>query len=127
MSYCRWSSDNHACDVYVYKDYTGCFMTHVAANKPIGVIPPIPKMPLANNESEAEWVAASKARHKFLDTCERAPIGLKHDGATFMDDTPGECADRLESLSAMGYNVPQYAIDALREEQQDLDNMENKE
>jgi hypothetical protein len=37
-------------------------------------------------------------------------------GRSFNDETPGECADRLESLRAAGFNVPQYAIDELREE-----------
>lgn len=31
--------------------------------------------------------------------------------------SPRACADRLESLREAGYVVPQYAIDALREEQ----------
>ena len=44
------------------------------------------------------------------------PIGLPCDGESFNDSTPGECADTLERLRGMGYIVPQYAIDALREE-----------
>ena len=43
-------------------------------------------------------------------------IGLPEDGETFNDATAGDCADRLEYLRALGYQVPQYAIDALREE-----------
>ena len=43
-------------------------------------------------------------------------IGLPEDGETFNDATAEECADRLEYLRALGYRVPQYAIDALREE-----------
>lgn len=52
----------------------------------------------------------------MLEAADRIPIGLDHDGETFRDDTAGECADRLTELKAMGYNVPQRAIDALREE-----------
>lgn len=44
-------------------------------------------------------------------------IGLPHDGGRFNDDTPGECADTLLMLRSCGYIVPQYAIDALREEE----------
>lgn len=29
MSYCRWSSDNFKCDVYVYADVSGGWTTHV--------------------------------------------------------------------------------------------------
>jgi alkanesulfonate monooxygenase SsuD/methylene tetrahydromethanopterin reductase-like flavin-dependent oxidoreductase (luciferase family) len=43
-------------------------------------------------------------------------IGLPHDGESFLDGTPAQCADRLERLRAMGYNVPEYAINTLREE-----------
>jgi hypothetical protein len=41
-------------------------------------------------------------------------IGLEHDGATFIDDSPLSCAERLQSLKDKGYQVPQSAIDALR-------------
>jgi hypothetical protein len=44
------------------------------------------------------------------------PIGLPHDGESFLDGSPSDCADRLEGLRALGYTVPQYAIDELREE-----------
>jgi len=40
-------------------------------------------------------------------------------GRSYNDPTPGACADRLEELRAKGFNVPQRAIDALREEQAD--------
>lgn len=42
-------------------------------------------------------------------------------GGSFNDGSPGECADRLERLLAKGFNVPLYAIQALREEQAEID------
>jgi hypothetical protein len=36
------------------------------------------------------------------------------DGDSFLDDSPLSCAERLQSLKAKGYQVPQSAIDALR-------------
>ena len=53
---------------------------------------------------------------KMLDDAEMVGIGFEHDGESFNHDTPGECADWLKELSEMGYNVPQYAIDSLRED-----------
>lgn len=53
----------------------------------------------------------------MLDQATSHPIGLQHDGESFSFDTPGECADELVRLRECGYNVPEYAIDALREEQ----------
>jgi hypothetical protein len=41
-------------------------------------------------------------------------------GESYDDASPGECADRLEQLKAKGFNVPQYAIDALREDQLEI-------
>ena len=40
-----------------------------------------------------------------------------HAGETYSEGSPGDCADRLEEIRSSGLNVPQYAIDALREEQ----------
>jgi hypothetical protein len=41
-------------------------------------------------------------------------------GESFNDPTPGDCAERLKALQAKGFNVPQYAIDALLEEHAEL-------
>lgn len=120
MSYCRWSSDDSQCDVYVYEDCDGGWTTHVAGNR---VTPAAPRpAPLVGNWWEqgeagiAAFMAREAAVSEWLATGERAPLGLPHDGESFNDPDPGACADRLESLRAIGYNVPQFAIDALREE-----------
>jgi hypothetical protein len=42
-------------------------------------------------------------------------------GESYDDDCPGDCADRLERLKVKGFNVPQYAIDGLREDQKEID------
>lgn len=126
MAYCRFSTDDFACDVYVYADAGGTWTTHVAANKPTidrAGLPPEPAWP-ADGATEAAvlaWAEAAAARqaalHRLLDGAERRPIGLPHDGATFEDATPGACADRLEALRRLGYVVPQAAIDELRAEE----------
>lgn len=120
VSYCRWSSDDFACDVYVYEDCGGGWTTHVARFKTVGDVPKTPPMHSDGIDSKAwiaEYMAAHNAQMAFLETAERAPIGLPFDGETFNDPTPGQCADRLELLRGLGYCVPQYAIDELREEQ----------
>lgn len=145
MSYCRWSSDNWRCDVYVYESCSGGWLTHVAGQK--RVLPPIPDLPWRigvavhrwsggtwNNETRrmdypsavkrvlsGAWFKLSAFWHNrvhmgSLHLIPLRPIGLPHDGESFSDDTPEECADRLEALRAIGYNVPQHAIDELREE-----------
>jgi hypothetical protein len=48
-------------------------------------------------------------------------------GETFKSSCPGECANLLEQLRAKGFEVPQYAIDALREEQAEMDAESSKD
>jgi len=119
MSYCRWSSDDFQCDVYVYESCQGGFDTHVAGQRYVFKEPLPPPVNLSQDNIQ-EWMARHNKVSETLDHDSMIEIGLPHDGESFNDSTPGECADRLESLRAMGYVVPQYAIDALREEQGDV-------
>jgi len=73
-----------------------------------------------DDEQTAAYFEAYRAQMNWLDdesnfTWEDLPEG--HAGETYNDETPGECADRLEDIRSAGFNVPQYAIDALRENQ----------
>lgn len=146
MSYCRWSSMNWMCDVYVYEDVGGGWTTHVAGQR--RAIPPVPDI-LASSLSMAlhrwsgcyfdresraivyplrwrgiayrMWTRLSTFWHNrvhmgSLHLIPLRPIGLPHDGESFNDPSPVDCADRLERLRALGYKVPQRAIDALRGE-----------
>lgn len=141
MSYCRFSSMNWRCHVYVYEDVNGGWTTHVASRKRI--FPPIPdffnlRLPTFGAVWDKEFRHAKypSLRQKLAASClysfvafwhnrvhmaslgliPSRRIGLPHDGKTFNDVTAGECADRLESLRQVGYVVPQYAIDSLRED-----------
>lgn len=140
MSYCRFSSDNWRSDVYVYEHCGGGFVTHVAGNKRI--FQPIPDIPhswmprfgaefvraerrvvypsrwhqFAANRVYSVWALWHRLHMFSLSVIPSKNIGLPHDGEALSDDTASECADRLESLQAIDYHVPQYAIDTLREE-----------
>ena len=142
MSYCRWSSCNWMCDVYVYEDVCGGWTTHVAGRR--RVMRPIPDMPLMifphfggqwNAEQRrmvypSRWHALAsrivfgfaafwhnKVHMGSLSLIPLKPIGLPHDGESFNDETPGDCANRLMDLRRLGYVVPDFAITALIEEQ----------
>lgn len=117
MSYCRWSSDDYRCDVYVYESADG-FMTHVASNR---VLPCRPLPPAELNPSVMDWIARHEMVTEIISSSIHADITLDHAGETFTDATPGDCADRLEELRSIGYHVPQYAIDELREDQRLID------
>lgn len=134
MSYCRFSSDDYQCDVYVWADVDGTWRTEVASRRHVfhddpTLPPPMPS--LSRDAARADHVVfatALVARHATITAILRdetkwswldlpAPDG----GTSYSHDTPGECADNLLRLRAAGFNVPQAAIDLLREEQQDQD------
>lgn len=136
---------NWMCDVYVYEHVHGGFVTEVASMK--RAVPPIPDITgiIRLFRLGGEWskehrrvIYPTKAREIIasivfgfagfwhtkihmgsLGLIPLKPIGLPHDGHGFCDETPNACADRLEYLRALGYKVPQYAIDSLREEAED--------
>lgn len=139
MSYCRFSSNNFWCDVYVYEDVCGGWTAHVAGYR--HAIRPIPQIPWKWLPTLGDYnlkthrmvypnrfiaaldrvvsgirVASYRLHYWSVGVIPRRPIGLPHDGARFNDETPRACAQRLIELRAMGYKVPQSAIDALLEE-----------
>lgn len=115
MSYCRWSNDDYQCDVYTYADVAGGYTTHVAGNRPLLDVE-LPERVSFTAENNAAWFKRDRLVTEWLERADRKPIGLAHDGETFRDETAEDAANTLQMLKDAGYNVPQYAIDALREE-----------
>lgn len=111
MSYCRWSSDDFQCDLYVYESADG-YTTHVASHRIAFAKPLPPEVPWSADNAEA-FVRRHNDVLALVRDSPHEKIGLPHDGATFQDASPGDCAHRLETLRALGYRVPQGAIDAL--------------
>lgn len=115
MSYCRWSSDDYQCDVYVYGSDAG-WITHVAGRRVV-FAEPLPDLVPYEKGRESEWLERHEKVDEIFDAAERVDIDLPSACKSFTDSTAGECADRLEALRAEGFVVPQYAIDDLREEE----------
>lgn len=132
MAYARFSSDDCRSDVYVYESVHGGFVTHVATKR-LELSEPLPEpvqlLPLPEADpsvTQEQWDRRADeylARHRHVQQVvsrsELAPIGLPHDGETFVHATAAESADHLERLRALGYHVPEFAIRALREEDSD--------
>lgn len=116
MSYCRWSCDDYQCDIYCFEADRG-FMVHVATHR-YQFKRPLPP-PAPHSEGVDEYFARHKEVMRMVAVADSVAVGLPHDGDSCSFDTPGECADELERLRKCGYRVPQWAIDTLREEQQD--------
>jgi hypothetical protein len=122
------------CDVYVYEHYCDGYVCHVASRKIVNLddAPECPSwfdFPTDENgrlsdESIQNYLVKHRAWNEWLDkSAIREDIGLEHDGKTFSCDEPGEMAETLMLLKGAGYQVPQYAIDALYEEQSEIDGL----
>jgi hypothetical protein len=127
MSYCRWSSDGHKCDVYVYEHYADGYVCHVAARKIVNLdeapecpsffIYPTDEKGRLSDESLNDYMVKHRAWMKWLqDEAIHEDIGLEFDGETFSCDTATDMGNQLKMLQNMGYRVPDYAIEALWEE-----------
>lgn len=114
MSYCRFSSEDFMCDVYVYDDCLGGTTVHVASTRPVYGAELPPRIDLDETTIDA-WLSRARTVEAMLNESGREVIGLPHDGKTYNFATHEETADFLQHLCDIGYNVPKYAIDALRE------------
>lgn len=116
MSYCRWSSDNWKSDVYVYAHVDGFYSINVAANRTVGDTPIVPDITTTPLE---EWKIAHDEQMKWLDIAKREKIDLPYAGESFEEWSAEEAVERLVALQELGYHVPQYAIESIREEIED--------
>ena len=125
MSYCRWSSDDYQCDVYVWEHMDGDVVVNVAScrhdldSSPHQAERPAPVD--IKKDGVEEYVLRHAEFMKFLETCTVKPIGLAHDGESRTFEDKNEAADYLQALKLLGYNVPGQVIDTLREEAADED------
>ena len=117
MSYCRWSSDDFACDLYCYESDYG-YVTHVASSRVVGPVPPLPSAQEFIHGDADTIAAAFKAQHDYLGIAGREDIGLPHDGETFVDDALDEFEARLRELRSLGYRFPDYVFDIIAEEKE---------
>lgn len=119
MSYCRFSSDDWQSDVYVWADISGGYRVEVAARRQTWDVPLPPKVDISDIDAWLDrWVAVSALLRDesnwHWEDCPTDP-----GGNSYHHTTAGECADDLVRLRGLGFNVPQSAIDGLREEADD--------
>lgn len=114
MSYCRWSTDDFQCDLYVYADVAGGYTTHVAGNRPV-FDKPLPPVVIFADNPEA-WMKRHAEVMRMMDGVRREPIGLGYDGQTFRDETPEDLLATLTFLRDAGYRFPQEVLDEVESE-----------
>ena len=102
MSYCRWSTNDFNCDLYVYQAEDG-YVIHVAGNRVVGTVPPVPDILETNAE---EWVEAYNKQSEFLEEASREPIALRYVGESFYKLTKEACIEKIKELRKLGYIMP---------------------
>ena len=110
MSYCRWSSNDFQCDLYIYSDVNGGWTTHVADCTYSERIP----LPLENLNPK-DYAEAWEKHFQELDAC-RITFTQPWAGETFNDDSLAALSERLYIMRLMGYRFPDYVFDRIDEE-----------
>lgn len=124
MSYCRFSSDDYQSDVYVYESAhldEPVWVVHVAQRRWVFHEPLPPEVDMTQDIDA--WLRRRQEVSAQIDDTSRGHwIELPEpvEGSAHELDSPGECADLLESLAGQGFHVPEGVIDELRTEQASL-------
>ena len=111
MSYCRFSSMDFKCDLYVY-EAEDCYCVHVANNRVIGDVPP-----LLWGTDPGTLRDSYRAQMKFMETAKREKIGLPYDGKDFYLSSKEELVECLMSLKQAGYVFPYEIIEEIMEKE----------
>lgn len=119
MAYCRWSSMDFQCDLYVYHSSDGTWPIHVAAGRlELGREPdPYSDENIKLMQTDiSRWFSIYNKWYAELKTRSTKPIGLSLDGESFYPNSAKECADICEKLIALGYLAPPDLIEDLLSE-----------
>lgn len=129
MSYCRWSSMDFGCDLYVYANVSGYWTIHVAGGRRKGEVPHLDYGLLDGDGDEGldnqKFMDQYRTQMEALRDMPVVPISLPHAGETFDLATPGDCAAKMLELVALGYRCPEEAVAELIAEQREMDKGDN--
>lgn len=112
MSYCRWSTDDYLCDLYIWDDVAGHTAVAVASRRVVYEAPlpdPIPW--------DVERIEEIFARQKIVRDLPQhyEDIELPHAGKIFHEPDQKAAAARVAELRALGYCCPVEVEQALLE------------
>lgn len=117
MSYCRWSTDNFKCQLYVYQHVDGGWAIHVANYKVVGDVPDDGWEDFIKEGIDTdEFLLRHKRQMEFMETAKREPIGLPYDGDDFYPQTKEETIEILTMLKSAGYVFPYEIIEEIETE-----------
>lgn len=113
MSYCRWSTDDHMCDLYVYDSVSGGIAIHVAGNRII-YKEPLPE-PVSYLDIEAFFEREQRVGD-MIDNADRVNISLPYAGESWDGLSNDEAIERLIELRHLGYRFPEHVIGMIQED-----------
>lgn len=119
MSYCRWSSMDCQCDLYIYDDVEGGTTVHVAGRRR-KLLKPLPPPIGAWWERGEEGYKQFEQREKLVDESfgdEWEPLPEKYAGKSFNFSTHEETAQFVEEAMAAGLKCPDDLPAVLRGEE----------
>lgn len=128
MSYCRFSTDDFQCDLYLYEDCNGGWTWHIAGNRAqidVASLGPKPKWE-QTDMFYRKWIERDQKLMSMLSDCPRVDIDHPLAGKSGNCDTLGELLDFLIQIKSEGIRFPDYVLDVVREEMES-DNQQTKE
>ena len=102
MAYCRWSSNDFQCDIYVYADCTGGYTTHIAANRRIFKEPLPAEIPFTKENADA-WLERHRRVMVMVSEASFEEIKLPLAGTHHYNLNVEDCANFLRKLKDLGY------------------------
>lgn len=112
MSYCRWSTDDFQCDLYVYESCYGGYSVNVAGRRRVYHDPLPPEIDITvdivgycNRMNEVMRIP-----HDLVD------IDLPYAGESFDIEDAADVVTFLDELKNIGYRFPDYVTEAIKEE-----------
>jgi hypothetical protein len=124
VSYCRWSTDDFQCDLYVFDHCYGGTAVYVARRKrrfKAPLPPPITgKWWEDDKRSKAFWGRHNQVMEMLDDKYEGEfwdweKLPEPHAGATYIVETHADAIELIGKLRAAGFNAPTDLEDVLRE------------
>lgn len=115
MSYCRWSTGDFRCDLYIYADLRGGWTCHIGASRyalPDDAYPP----ESADPKDFKAWMARQQKVNELIRDAPTVRIELPYAGESRWFDDPYDLSVFLVELRELGYRFPFEIIDELRNE-----------
>lgn len=113
MSYCRWSTNDFQCDLYIFDVGYGISI-NIAGNR-VKFSEPLPEKVAFDIENLGPYTDRDREVSRIVQNSERENINLPYAGEAFVL-SPEETINFLHELRELGYRFPDYVIETIQEE-----------